>query len=166
MVLIALIMINEDGDVLGNPNAMPKFTENFIRVLPTLSSEHTNPVASENEGKICEAHCRCCRSTRRGYTWGKSCTILKHAQMQNCFGSSQFNSCGASLQDAVAVGRQPVSPWFATPAAGHFRVPQEIQVPDSSVTLTHACPAGILPRRLRQWTGLGTNNVSMGPELH
>jgi hypothetical protein len=40
-------MINEDGDVLGNHNAMPKFTENYIRVLPTLSNEYTNPVASE-----------------------------------------------------------------------------------------------------------------------
>jgi hypothetical protein len=40
-------MIHEDGDILGNPNAMSKFIENYIRVLPTLTSEYTNPVASK-----------------------------------------------------------------------------------------------------------------------
>ena len=32
-------MIHEDGDVLGQHYATPKFTKNYIRVLPTLSSE-------------------------------------------------------------------------------------------------------------------------------
>jgi hypothetical protein len=36
-------MINEDGDVLGNLNSMPKFAEDFIRVLPSLSLDYTNP---------------------------------------------------------------------------------------------------------------------------
>jgi hypothetical protein len=36
-------MINEDGDVLGNLNGMPKFAEDFIRVLPSLSLDFTNP---------------------------------------------------------------------------------------------------------------------------
>ncbi len=39
-------MITEDGDIIGNPNAMPSFTENYIRVLLTLSAEYTNPIAS------------------------------------------------------------------------------------------------------------------------
>lgn len=36
-------MINEDGDVLGDLNTMPKFAEDFIRVLPSLSLDYTNP---------------------------------------------------------------------------------------------------------------------------
>jgi hypothetical protein len=39
-------MIKEDGDVKGNPNALPSSIENYIRVLPTLSAEYTNPIAS------------------------------------------------------------------------------------------------------------------------
>lgn len=43
--LVALIkaMISEDEDVLGNLTGMPKFTQDFIRVLPSLSLEYTNP---------------------------------------------------------------------------------------------------------------------------
>jgi hypothetical protein len=36
-------MIREDEDLLGNPTGMPKFTEDFIRVLPSLSLDYTNP---------------------------------------------------------------------------------------------------------------------------
>ena len=36
-------MINEDGDILGDLNSMPKFAEDFIRVLPSLSLDYTNP---------------------------------------------------------------------------------------------------------------------------
>ena len=45
-------MINEDGDVIGNPNALPSFTENYIRVLPTLSAEYTNPIASSMKAEF------------------------------------------------------------------------------------------------------------------
>jgi hypothetical protein len=38
-----MAMIHEDGDVLGNLNSMPKFAEDFIRALPCLSLEYTNP---------------------------------------------------------------------------------------------------------------------------
>ena len=46
--LLALIkaMIGEDGDLLANPNGMPKFTQDFIRCLPSLSLDFTNPKAS------------------------------------------------------------------------------------------------------------------------
>ncbi len=39
-------MIREDGDLLANPNGMPKFTQDFIRCLPSLSLDFTNPKAS------------------------------------------------------------------------------------------------------------------------
>jgi hypothetical protein len=39
-------MIGEDGDLLANPNGMPKFTQDFIRCLPSLSLDFTNPKAS------------------------------------------------------------------------------------------------------------------------
>ncbi len=38
-------MIHEYGDLLGNLSGMQKFTEDFIRVLPSLSLDYTNPKA-------------------------------------------------------------------------------------------------------------------------
>ena len=47
--LVALVkaMIEADGDVLANAHYTPKFTDNYIRVLPSLTTDYTNPVASE-----------------------------------------------------------------------------------------------------------------------
>jgi hypothetical protein len=41
-------MIREDGDLLGNPTGMPNFTQDFIRVLPSLSLDFTNPKVKTN----------------------------------------------------------------------------------------------------------------------
>ena len=52
--LLALIkaMIGEDGDLLANPNGMPKFTQDFIRCLPSLSLDFTNPKALEQKAEF------------------------------------------------------------------------------------------------------------------
>ncbi len=46
--LVELIkaMIREDGNLLAYPNGMPKFTQEFIRCLPSLSLDFTNPKVS------------------------------------------------------------------------------------------------------------------------
>ncbi len=52
--LVALVkaMIEEDGDLLANDHYMPKFTEHYIRVLPSLTIDYTNPVASELQNEF------------------------------------------------------------------------------------------------------------------
>ncbi len=40
-------MIAEDEDLPDTNNTMANYTENFIRVLPSLSEAYTNPVACE-----------------------------------------------------------------------------------------------------------------------
>jgi hypothetical protein len=47
--LVALVkaMVREYEELPGTNNALPNLTENFIRVLPSLSEAFTNPVASE-----------------------------------------------------------------------------------------------------------------------
>jgi hypothetical protein len=47
LVTLLKAMIDEDGDLLATEHYMPKFTENYIRVLPSLTSDYTNPVASD-----------------------------------------------------------------------------------------------------------------------
>ena len=138
-------MITEDGDVIGNPNALPSFTENYIRVLPTLSAEYTNPIAfcmkedfarqiadaaaPQDDPVYVELH---------GNYIGK---ILYDFETRS--NAKLFRIVSIQFVRSFTAGRH--SCWEATcepvvrdPATGHFRVPPEIQVPGSNVTLTHA----------------------------
>ena len=47
--LVALIksMLKEDEELPGTNGSLSNYTENFIRVLPSLSEAYTNPVASD-----------------------------------------------------------------------------------------------------------------------
>jgi hypothetical protein len=46
-VALVKAMVREDEELPGTNNTLPNFTENFIRVLPSLSEAFSNPVASE-----------------------------------------------------------------------------------------------------------------------
>jgi hypothetical protein len=138
-------MIKEDGDVLGNHNAMPQFTENYIRVLPTLSNEYTNPVASELKGEFAKQIAEIVTPQDdpvyielEGQYVGQ---ILYDFETRS--NAKLFRVASIQFVRSFTAGRH--SCWEATcepvvrdPATGHFRVPQDVQVPGSKVTLTHA----------------------------
>jgi hypothetical protein len=138
-------MINEDGDVLGNQNPRPQFTENYIRVLPTLSNEYTNPVASELKAEFAKHIAEIATPQDdpvyielEGQYVGR---ILYDFETRS--NAKLFRVASIQFVRSFTAGRY--SCWEATcepvvrdPATGHFRVPQDVQVPGSKVTLTHA----------------------------
>jgi hypothetical protein len=52
--LLALVkaMVRENDELPASNNALPKFTENFIRVLPSLSENFLNPVAYDMKAEF------------------------------------------------------------------------------------------------------------------
>jgi hypothetical protein len=105
-------MIKEDEDFPGANNTMPNFTENFIRVLPSLSEAYTNPVASAL--KVSSRNTwltlqplrmiRCTLSCTDS-TSDKFCTTSKHALLPNYFGYQRYNSYAAIQLADVVVGK-------------------------------------------------------------
>ncbi len=142
---LIIAMIHEDGDVLGEPNAMPQFTANYIRVLPRLTSDNTNPVACELKAEFAK-HIADIAAPQDDPVY----IHLYGLYMGNILYDFETR-CNAKLFRIVAIqfirsytaGR--CSCWEATcepvvrdPATGQFRVPKDVQVPGSNVTLTHA----------------------------
>jgi hypothetical protein len=145
--LTALVkaMIYEDGDVLGQHCATPKFTENYIRVLPTLTSEYTNPVANELKAEFAK-HIADIAAPQDDPVFielqGLYVGNILYDFETRCR-SKLFRIVSIQFVRSYTSGR--CSCWEATcepvvrdPATGNFTVPKDVQVPGSSVTLTHA----------------------------
>ncbi len=138
-------MIHEDGDVLGYPNATPQFTENYIRVLPTLTSEYTNPVASALKAEFAK-HIADIAAPQDDPVYIELQGLYVGNMLYDF--ETRCNSklfCIVSIQFVRSYTAGRYSCWEATcepvardPATGHFSVPKDVQVPGSSVTLAHA----------------------------
>ena len=145
--LLALIkaMIEEDNDVLCDQHYMPKFTEHYIRVLPTLSSEFTNPIASEMKAEFSKQIAESAAPQDdpvyvelHGQYIGK--ILFDYETRAN---AKLFRITAIQFNRSLTAARH--SCWEATcepvvrdPATGDFHVPIAMKVPDSNVTLTHA----------------------------
>jgi hypothetical protein len=114
---------------------MPQFTENYIRVLPTLSNEYTNPVASELKAEFAK-HIAEIASPQddpvyielEGQYVGK---ILYDFETQS--NAKLFRVASIQFVRSFTAGRY--SCWEATcepvvrnPATGQFHVPGHLQV--------------------------------------
>jgi hypothetical protein len=138
-------MITEDGDVIGEPHALPKFTEHFIRVLPTLTPEYTNPVASALKAEFAKQIADLAAPQDdpvyvelQGLYVGK---ILYDFETRS--NAKMFRIVAIQFVRSYTAGR--CSCWEATcepvvrdAGTGQFRVPNDVKVPGSNVTLTHA----------------------------
>jgi hypothetical protein len=141
-------MIQEDNDVLGDQHYMPKFTEHFIRVLPTLSSEYTNPIASEMKAEFLKQIAESAVPQDDpvyvelyGQYIGK--ILYDYETRAN---AKLFRITAIQFKRSLTASRH--SCWEATcepvvrdPATGDFHVPTAIKVPDSY---------GIRPRRVHE----------------
>jgi hypothetical protein len=145
--LVALLraMIEEDGDVLANAHYMPKFTENYIRVLPSLTAEYTNPVASELKHEFAK-HIADIAAPEDDPVYvelhGKYIGTILY-DFETRANAKLFRVTAIQFVRSITASRH--SCWEATcepvvrnPATGAFHVPSNLQVPGSDVTLTHA----------------------------
>ena len=116
-------MIKEDEAMIDNPNTMPHFTEHYIRVLPTLSSDFTNPVASELKAEFAK-HIAEIAAPQDDPVYvelqGEYVGQILYEQIRNCFGWSPSNLYGASQRPDVAAGRPPVNQWCETLRRDNF----------------------------------------------
>ena len=138
-------MINEDGDVLANPHYMPKFTEHYIRTLPSLSSEYTNPISSEMKAEFAkiiadsaapqddpvyvELHGQYIGKILYDYETRATAKLFRITAIQfnRSFTSSRYSCWEATCEPVVH-----------DPATGDFHVPTAVKVPGSNVILTNA----------------------------
>jgi hypothetical protein len=136
-------MILADGAELGLH--MPQFTEHFIRTLPTLSSDHLNPKSCELKANFSsfiasvaaptddpvyvELHGKYFGQILYDFETRASVKLFRVTSIQFI---RSFTSTRHSCWEATC---EPVARDAST---GHFRVPAEMQVPDSKVTVTHA----------------------------
>jgi hypothetical protein len=145
--LVALLkaMIKEDEELPGTNSSMPNFTENFIRVLPSLSEAFTNPVADDLKAAFAkhiadiaapqddpvyiELHGKYTGNIL--YDFGTRATTklfrISAIQFVRSFSAARFSCWEATCEPVVS-----------DPKTGHFGVPHDYKVPGSNVTVTHA----------------------------
>jgi hypothetical protein len=120
-------MILEDGAQIGDH--MPNFAEHFIRTLPSLSLEFTNPKSSELKAEFSQLiaslaalHPRTIPSMSRYMesTSVRSCTTWKHGLGENYFEWPPFNSSVATLRRDSPAGKQRVNRYFVTLQQDNF----------------------------------------------
>ncbi len=107
--LVALMkaMLKEDEELPGtNGSLPPNYTENFIRVLPSLSEAYTNPVALNLKAEFAKQIA--------DNTLDRFYTILKHAPLPNCFASPRSSSFVVLPVHVTAAGKQHASRWYET----------------------------------------------------
>jgi hypothetical protein len=138
-------MIKEDEAMIDNPNTMPHFTEHYIRVLPTLSSDFTNPVASELKTEFAkhiaeiatpqddpvyvELQCEYVGQILYDFETRANTKLFRVVSIQFV---RSFSAARCSCWEATC------EPVVRDPKTGQFRVPNDVQVPGSNVTLTNA----------------------------
>jgi hypothetical protein len=136
--LVALLqaMIAEDGDLLAMEHYTPKFTENYIRVLPSLTSDYTNPVASdlknefakhiadiaapEDDPVYVELHGKYVGKILYDFETRANAKLFRVTAIQFV---RSFTAARNSCWEATC------EPVMRNPATGQFHVPSHLQVP-------------------------------------
>jgi hypothetical protein len=138
-------MIQEDADLPGTNNSFPNFTANFNRVLPSLSEAYTNPVASELKAEFTKHIAdKAAQQDDPVYIELHGLYIEKILYDFETRASSElFRVCAIQFVRSFSAARYScweatVEPVVRDPSTGNFRVPHEVKVPDTNVTLTHA----------------------------
>ncbi len=144
-VALMKAMLKEDKELPGTNGSLPNYTENFIRVLPSLSEAYTNPVASELKAEFAkhiadiaapqddpvyvELHGQYVGKILYDYETRASSKLFRISAIQfvRSFTSSRHSCWEATCE-----------PMVRDPKTGHFGVPHDVKVPGSNVTLTHA----------------------------
>jgi hypothetical protein len=145
LVDLVKAMVREDEELPGTNNTLPNLTENFIRVLPSLSEAFTNPVASDLKAEFAkhiadiaapqddpvyiQLHGQYIGKILYDFETRASSKLFRIAAIQfvRSFSANRFSCWEATCEPVV---RDPTS--------GNFAVPHNVQVPDSNVTLSHA----------------------------
>ena len=145
--LISLLkaMLNEDSQGLGLNENMPQKSQDFIRTLPTLSVEYSNPKAALLKAEF----------SQQIANLATPIDDPVYMQLQEKYLEKILYDCDtrataklfrvASIQFVRSYTSSRFSCWEATcepvyrdAATGQFHVPSEVQVPGSRVTVTHA----------------------------
>jgi hypothetical protein len=132
--LVALVqaMIKEDEDLPGTNETMPNFTENYIRVLPSLSefAKHIADIAAPQDDPVyIDLH---------GKYIGKIIYDFETRSSSKLFRVSAIQFVRSYTATRYSCWEATCEPVVRDPLMGHFVVPHNVQVPDSNVTLTRA----------------------------
>ena len=139
-------MIVEDCDLIGvNENRMPQLTQHFIRVVPEISSEFTNPKsihlkaefgqqiaelsAPIDDPMYVELHGKYFGAILFDFETRSSSKLFRIVAIQFV---RSFNESRADCWEATC------EPVYRNSATGHFSVPEDAQVKGSNVTIKHA----------------------------
>ena len=145
--LIALIksMIVEDEELPGTNSKMPNYTENFIRVLPSLSEAYTNPVACNLKAEFAKHIAEIAGPKDDpvyielvGMYVGKILYDFETRATSKLFRVSAIQFVRSFTSTRHSCWEATCEPVQRDPRTGHFGVPHDEQVPGSNVTLTHA----------------------------
>ncbi len=142
---LIIAMIHADGDVLGEPNAMPQFSKKYIRVLPTLTPEYTNPVSCELKAEFAkqiadlaapqddpvyiELHKLYVENILYDFETRFEAKLFRVVAIQfiRSYTTARCSCWEATCEPVVRDGMM-----------GQFRVRKDVLVPGSDVALTHA----------------------------
>jgi hypothetical protein len=138
-------MINEDVDNIGLNENMQQSSEQFIRVLPILSTEYYNPKAASMKATFAQEIADLATPS------DDPVYVLLHAKYSQKILYDIETRASAKLFRVVAIQfvrsytSSRLSCWEVTcepvyrdAATGLFHVPSDVQVPGSHVALTHA----------------------------
>ncbi len=138
-------MIAEDQDLPGTNNTMPNYTENFIRVLPSLSEAYTNPVACNLKAEFAKHIAEIAGPKDDpvyvelvGMYVGKILYDYETRATSKLFRVSAIQFVRSFTSTRHICWEATCEPVQRDPRTGHFGVPHDVQVPGSNVTLTHA----------------------------
>ena len=145
--LVALMksMLKEDEELPGTNGLLPNYTENFIRVLPSLSETYTNPVASDLKAEFAK-HIADIAAPQddpvyvelHGQYVGQLLYDFETRATSKLFRISAIQFVRSFTSSRHSCWEATCEPVVRDPKTGHFGVPHDVQVPGSNVTLTHA----------------------------
>ncbi len=145
--LVALMkaMLKEDEELPGSNGSLPNYTENFIRVLPSLSEEYTNPVARDLKAEFAK-HIADIAAPQddpvyvklHGQYVGQILYDYETRATSKLFRISAIQFVRSFTSSRHSCWEATCEPVVRDPKTGHFGVPHDVKVPGSNVTLTHA----------------------------
>jgi hypothetical protein len=145
LVQLLQAMITEDEELPGTNNYSPNFTQNFIRVLPSLSKEFTNPVSENLKAEFAkhiadiaaptddpvyvELHGKYIGNILYDFETRATSKLFRISAIQfvRSFSTARYSCWEATCEPVVR-----------DPTTGNFGVPHDYKVAGSNVTVTHA----------------------------
>jgi hypothetical protein len=136
--LVALLkaMIDEGGDFLAMEHYTPKFTENYIRVLPSLTSDYTNPVASDLKNEFAKHIVDIAAPEDdpvyvelQGKYVGKILYDFETRANTKLFRVTAIQFVRSFTASRNSCWEATCEPVVRNPATGQFHVPSHLQVP-------------------------------------